>query len=163
MYYDVHFLMNIIRRIFCMCASVEGKDHDYLNSITYEQTRPFIPQLSYCKVIKVYDGDTVTVASRTAGTNIVYRFSVRLAGIDSPEMNSKNNVEKERAIFVRDRLHDLVFGKIVLLKNLSTEKYGRILADIYLDSLHVNQYMIDQKYACVYSGGKKQVFVEKSI
>jgi endonuclease YncB( thermonuclease family) len=137
-------------------------DHDYLNSITYEQTQPFIPQVSYCKVIKVYDGDTVTVASRTAGTNTVYRFSVRLAGIDSPEMNSKNNVEKERAIFVRDRLHDLVFGKIVLLKNLSTEKYGRILADIYLDSLHVNQYMIDQKYACVYSGGKKQVFVEKT-
>jgi endonuclease YncB( thermonuclease family) len=113
-------------------------------------------------VIKVYDGDTVTVASRTTGTNIVYRFSVRLAGIDTPEMNSKNNVEKERAIFVRDRLHDLVFGKIVLLKNLSTEKYGRILADIYLDNLHVNQYMIDQKYAHVYSGGKKQVFVEKS-
>jgi endonuclease YncB( thermonuclease family) len=136
-------------------------DHDYLNSITYEQTQPFIPQLSYCKVIKVYDGDTVTVASRTAGTNIVYRFSVRLAGIDSPEMNSKNNVEKERAIFVRDRLHDLVFGKIVLLKNLSTEKYGRILADIYLDSLHVNQYMIDQKYAYVYNGGKKQAFAEK--
>jgi endonuclease YncB( thermonuclease family) len=113
-------------------------------------------------VIKVYDGDSITVASRTAGTNIVYRFSVRLAGIDAPEMNSKNNVEKERAIFVRDRLHDLVFDKIVLLKNLSIEKYGRILADVHLDSLHVNQYMIDQKYAYVYNGGKKQVFVEKS-
>lgn len=86
---------------------------------------------------------------------------MRLAGIDTPEMTSKNNLEKERAIFVRDRLHDLVFGKIVLLKNLSMEKYGRILADIYLDGLHVNQYMIDNKFAYVYNGGKKQVFVEK--
>jgi len=162
MYYDVHFFMNIIRRIFCSCASsVEGTHHDYLNSITYEQTQPFIPQVSYCKVIKVYDGDTITVASKTPGTNIVYRFSVRLAGIDTPEMTSKNNVEKERAIFVRDRLHDLVFGKIVLLKNLSMEKYGRILADIYLDDLYVNQYMIDNQYAYVYNGGKKQAFVEK--
>jgi micrococcal nuclease len=155
------FFMNIIRRIFCRCASVEGIDHDYLNSITYEQTQPFIPQLSYCKVIKVYDGDTVTVGSRITGTNIVYRFSVRLAGIDTPEMTSKNNLEKERAIFVRDRLHDLVFGKIVLLKNLSTEKYGRILADIYLDDLHINKYMIDNKYAYEYNGGKKQAFAEK--
>ena len=162
MYYDVHFFMNIIRRIFCRCASsVEGTHHDYLNSITYEQTQPFIPQVSYCKVIKVYDGDTITVASKTTGTNIVYRFSVRLAGIDTPEMTSKNNVEKERAIFVRDRLNDLVFGKIVLLQNLSMEKYGRILADIYLDDLHVNQYMIDNQYAYLYNGGKKQAFVEK--
>ena len=153
--------MNIIRRIFCRCVSVEGFGHDYLNPITYEQTQPFIPQVSYCKVIKVYDGDTITVASRMTGTNIVYRFSVRLAGIDTPEMNSKNNIEKERAIFVRDRLHELVFGKIVLLKNLSMEKYGRILADIYLDDLHVNQYMIDHNYAYVYNGGKKQAFVEK--
>ena len=162
MYYDVHFFMNIIRRIFCSCvSSVEGTHHDYLNSITYEQTQPFIPQVSYCKVIKVYDGDTITVASKTTGTNIVYRFSVRLAGIDTPEMTSKNNVEKERAIFVRDRLHDLVFGKIVLLQNLSMEKYGRILADIYLDDLYVNQYMIDNQYAYVYNGGKKKAFVEK--
>jgi micrococcal nuclease len=161
MYYDVHFFMNIIRRIFCRCAQVEGFGHDYLNPITYEETRPYIPQVSYCKVIKVYDGDTVTVASRMTGTNIVYRFSVRLAGIDTPEMTSKNNIEKERAIFVRDRLHDLVFGRIVLLTNLSMEKYGRILADIYLDDLHVNQYMIDNKYAYVYNGGKKQAFAEK--
>lgn len=161
MYYDVHFFMNIIRRIFCSCAQVEGTHHDYLNSITYEETQPFIPQVSYCKVIKVYDGDTITVAAKTPGTNIVYRFSVRLAGIDTPEMTSNNNIEKERAIFVRDRLHDLVFGKIVLLQNLSMEKYGRILADIYLDDLHVNQYMIDNQYAYVYNGGKKQAFVEK--
>jgi len=163
MYYDVHFFMNIIRRIFGCMAPVKGIDHDYLNHITYEKTQPFIPAVSYCKVIKVYDGDSITVASRTAGTNIVYRFSVRLAGIDTPEMNSKNNVEKERAIFVRDQLHDLVFGKIVLLKNLSIEKYGRILADIYLDSLHVNQYMIDHNYAYVYNGGKKTAFAEKTI
>ena len=161
MYYDVHFFMNIIRRIFCRCVPVEGFGHDYLNPITYEKTRPYIPQVSYCKVIKVYDGDTVTVASRMTGTNIVYRFSVRLAGIDTPEMTSKNNLEKERAIFVRDQLHDLVFGKIVLLKNLSMEKYGRILADIYLDDLHVNQYMINNQYAYVYNGGKKQAFAEK--
>ena len=157
------FFMNIIRRIFGWSAPVEGTHHAYLDVITYEQTRPFIPQLSYCKVIKVYDGDTVTVASKMTGTNIVYRFSVRLAGIDTPEMNSKNNIEKERALFVRDRLHELVFGKIVLLKNLSIEKYGRILADIYLDDLHVNQHMIDHNYAYVYNGGKKQAFAEKPM
>ena len=33
-------------------------------------------------------------------------------------------------------------------------KYGRILADIYLDGLNVNQYIVNNNYAYVYSGGK---------
>ena len=36
------------------------------------------------------------------------------------------------------------------------EKYGRVLADIYLDDLHVNEYMIRQKYAYKYNGGKNR-------
>ena len=46
------------------------------------------------------------------------------------------------------------------LKNISIEKYGRILADIYLDVLHVNEYMIQHNYAYKYNGGKKQHFNE---
>jgi endonuclease YncB( thermonuclease family) len=41
------------------------------------------------------------------------------------------------------------------LKNLKTEKYGRVLADVYLGDLHVNKWLLDNKYAVPYSGGKK--------
>ena len=35
------------------------------------------------------------------------------------------------------------------------EKYGRILADVYLGDLHINQWMLDNKHAIPYDGGTK--------
>jgi endonuclease YncB( thermonuclease family) len=64
--------------------------------------------------------------------------------------------EKELAINARDALHALIFGKMVHLKNIGTEKYGRILADVYLNELHVNSWLLNQKYAIEYDGGTKQ-------
>jgi hypothetical protein len=46
-------------------------------------------------------------------------------------------------------------GKIVELKNVSTEKYGRVLADVYLDSLNLCDWMIEHGYAVKYDGGTK--------
>ena len=34
-----------------------------LQNIEYRDTTPFIPPIQYGKVIKVYDGDTITIAS----------------------------------------------------------------------------------------------------
>ncbi len=50
-------------------------------------------------------------------------------------------------------------NKVVALKNLKTEKYGRVLADVYLGDLHVNQWLLDNKYAVEYSGGTKTNWV----
>jgi endonuclease YncB( thermonuclease family) len=43
----------------------------------------------------------------------------------------------------------------VKLTNIKTEKYGRILADVYLDGTHINQWMLDNKHAVQYNGGTK--------
>ena len=42
-----------------------------------------------------------------------------------------------------------------MLKNISTEKYGRLLADVYLGDLHLNKWMLDKRYAVSYDGGTK--------
>jgi len=138
------------------CTKVKGDYEEYLNSVEYKDTVRFIPPILNCKVIKVYDGDTITVASKINNTNLpMYRFSVRLRSIDSPEINGENLTEKYLAMEARDALHKLIYGKIVVLKKLGTEKYGRILADVYLDNLHVNKWMLDNNYAVPYDGGKK--------
>jgi endonuclease YncB( thermonuclease family) len=130
--------------------------YDYLKDIEYKDTIGFVPPILVGKVIKVYDGDTITIASKLPNTeNPIYRFSVRLHGIDSAEIKGKTANEKRIAIEARDKLHELIFGKMVHLKNISTEKYGRILADVYLDDLHVNQWMLDNNLAVLYDGGTK--------
>jgi endonuclease YncB( thermonuclease family) len=44
----------------------------------------------------------------------------------------------------------------IRLENVTIEKYGRLLADVYYDGIHVNQWMIDNKFAVIYDGGKKE-------
>lgn len=128
----------------------------YLENVSYKDTIPFIPPIIYAKVIKVYDGDTITVASKMPFTDSpIYRFSVRLAHIDSPEIKGQSNKETKLAIISRNALHKLIFGKVVELKNNGKEKYGRLLADIYYNDIYVNKWMIDNKYAIKYEGGTK--------
>ena len=37
----------------------------------------------------------------------------------------------------------------------NSEKYSIILTDVYLGDLHINKWMIDNRYAVAYSGGTK--------
>ena len=137
-------------------GSYNCNDVSYLDDITYKDTLAFIPPIMYAKVIKVYDGDTITVAARLPFVGSpIYRFSVRLAHIDSPEIRGGSKMETRLAIVSRDALHKLIFGKIIELKNNGKEKYGRLLADLYYNGLYINQWMLDNKYAVMYNGGKK--------
>jgi endonuclease YncB( thermonuclease family) len=107
-------------------------------------------------VIKVYDGDTITIASKLPyDASPLYRLSVRLNGIDTPEIKGKTADEKQAAKEARDALSELIMNKQIRLENVESEKYGRILADVYLGDLHINKWLIDNRYAVAYSGGTK--------
>lgn len=173
------FAWNFIKRNLCSCGrfkkcylpfqGANGPCHsindvaqqidtklEYLRDIEYKDTVGFVPPIISGKVIKVYDGDTITIASKLPNSETpIYRFSVRLLAIDSAEIHGKTPNEKKEAILARDALHGLIFGRMVHLKNVSTEKYGRILADVYLDDLHINQWMLTNNYAVPYDGGTK--------
>lgn len=133
-------------------------DLSYMESmeyIEYKDTIEFVVPITKGKVIKVYDGDTITVASRIAPESPIYRFQVRMNGIDTPEIKGGSMHEKELAIKARNELSKMIMGKMVYLKNNKTEKYGRVLSDVYLNDLHINQWLLDNKYAVEYSGGTK--------
>jgi endonuclease YncB( thermonuclease family) len=130
-----------------------------LQNISWKDCKPYIPDVVCGKVIKVYDGDTITIASKLQNSTdeTIYRFSVRLAGIDSAEMKSKNEIEKLHAIQSRDALASIVMGKMVVLKNVSIEKYGRLLADVHYNNIWLNDWMLTNNYAVPYDGGTKVI------
>ncbi len=129
----------------------------YLTDASWENTVPFVPPVTSGKVIKVYDGDTITLAAKLPhDTSPVYRFSVRLTGIDTPEIKGASTREKELAKKARTALSDHILGKIVYLEDVSTEKYGRLLATVFYENTNINQWMLDNKYAVAYDGGTKQ-------
>ena len=143
-----------------------SSEKEILADVSWQDCKTFVPAVNFGKVIKVYDGDSITIATvATVYTNLIdagiYRFSVRLNGIDTPEMRTKNESEKKAARVVQKKLEDKLLGKFVSLKNVRYEKYGRLLCDVYLedkdgeDDTSINQWLLKNNLAVSYDGGTK--------
>lgn len=127
--------------------------------IKWEDTQEFTFPIKGGRVIKVYDADTITIASKLPyDESPLYRLSVRLNGIDTPEMKGKDVSfeEKEAAKAAREFVYNLVFNKFVRLENIESEKYGRILADVYIGDIHLNELLLKERYAVKYDGTTKR-------
>jgi endonuclease YncB( thermonuclease family) len=113
--------------------------------IKWEDTIEFTFPIKGGRVIKVYDADTITIASKLPyNDSPMYRLSVRLNGIDTPEIKGKGVEEDEKAAakLARDFVSNLALNKYVRLENIESEKYGRILADVYIGDVHLNYLLI---------------------
>ena len=121
-----------------------------------KQSVTFIPPITEGIVVKVYDGDTITIVSKLPyDSSPLYKFSIRIAGIDCPEIRGKCEDEKQCAQLAKKHVADLILGKSVQLTNLETEKYGRILANVWCDGVNIGDYLINNRLALVYDGGTK--------
>jgi len=126
------------------------------SDIKLEDTVEFTFPIKGGRVIKCYDADTITIASKLPyKESPLYRLSVRLSGIDAPEIKGKSEEEKEVAKQARDFVSNLILNKYVRLENVESEKYGRILADVYIGDVHLNEMLIKERYAVKYGGGTK--------
>lgn len=86
-------------------------------------------------VVKVYDGDTVTLADGT---------KLRLYGIDAPEKKQNGGM------FAQQMLYSKIFGKNIEYDPINTDRYGRTVAKIYLNGEYINEYMVKNGGAWYY-------------
>jgi len=115
----------------------------------------FKNDIKYGKVVSVYDGDTIKVVFLLGDK--LYKWNCRLDRVDTPELRTRNDLEKELGYSVRDKLREKILNKIVKIKCGDFDKYGRLLTEIYInDNESVNQWLIDNKMAFEYHGGTKQ-------
>jgi endonuclease YncB( thermonuclease family) len=88
-----------------------------------------------CKVVKVYDGDSVTLAWPRTGPHdphLCYA-NTRLYGIDTPELRGTRGKERSDAEACRDALSQLALGHLFLVSTVGPtglDKYGRPLVVI---------------------------------
>lgn len=127
------------------------------STATYKNTPKFLPNIRIGKVIKVYDGDTITVAAQPYEKSILYRFTIRLFGIDTPEIRTKDVNEKKAAKYVRDFLSQLILNKIVMIRVMGKDKYGRLLAKVYERDANtdISTLLLIKRYCLPYDGGRK--------
>ena len=115
-----------------------------------------------CKIVDVYDGDTVRGVFENNGQ--YNKWTIRMYGYDSPEMRPSRKLEnrdeiKAKAIISRDYLRSKILNKTIFLHCLDFDKYGRVLANIYIEELgekSLNDHMVEMNYGYAYFGGTKK-------
>lgn len=110
------------------------------------------------RVIDVHDGDTVLVAMKMF--NKIWAFRLRLAHVNTPELrpsltesNRTEIIKKARE--ARDFLASKVLGHIVWVNILGYEKYGRVLAELYVserETSSINQLIVASGHGALYEG-----------
>lgn len=91
------------------------------------------------RVIKVSDGDTVTIL-----TPEHQKQRIRLAEIDTPERKQPWGAQAQRALSSR------VAGRDISLSVHDIDRYGRVVAVVYVDGRDVNAELVQAGHAWVY-------------
>lgn len=108
------------------------------------------------KVIDVLDGDTLSVRLHVwIGQQV--ETSVRIAGIDTPEMKGKCEKERGMARAARSELENLLSTGDIVLTDIRLEKYaGRVLAKAHTSAgISIAEHLIAKGLARPYAGKKR--------
>ena len=165
-----------------MAAEQDCKDDkELLRAWTCENTASFAFQdaKTVARVVDIHDGDTIKGVLEVFPGRF-FKISVRLLGIDTAEITSRDPAARAQATSARDLLVRLVSGSspaegVSIQQHLSSDvylvrlnihgmdKYGRVLADVlpYLpkDSVEpaksFSNVLLHENMAVLYSGGNK--------
>lgn len=121
-----------------------------------EQTMGALRSGHPTEVIRVLDGDTFEARVRIwPGMEVTTR--VRLCGIDAPEMRSRCEDERVKAVAARDALTRFLSEGTVGISRIGQDKYGgRVDADVSTARTpDVSAALLERGLARRYSGGRR--------
>ncbi len=97
-----------------------------------------------CKVVRVYDGDTVTLEC----PDQTEKIRIRMYCIDTPEIKQEPWGKQSR-----DHLRSLIpLNTAVKYEKIDQDRYGRIVAELFtLDGNNLNQQQVASGMAAVYT------------
>ena len=123
----------------------------------YSINKKSYPDINNVKLVSVYDGDTFKVDIKDYPAIISSRISIRINGINSPEIRGGTLETKARARKAKRFLKSILKNaKKIELKNIQRGKYFRIVADVYADNQNVADLLIKHGHASRYSITKKK-------
>jgi endonuclease YncB( thermonuclease family) len=146
---------------WCLLAAIPcgvlGPGPSRAGALSEFQTQ-VIPGPIPAEVRSVHDGDTLEVLAAVWPDQII-RVSVRVDGVDTPEIRGHCEAETRRAIQARDRVRALVAGagQQVRLGNVRRGKYaGRVVAQVTMaDGRDLGRVLLSEGLARPYGGGRR--------
>lgn len=121
------------------------------------------------EAVHVVDGDTIDVIL-DFGFSLKQKMRLRLSGCDTPELNSKDEVERKRALAAKEFTRQFVFASAegegyprpMIVKTIKTRKgkerqtFGRYVAEVYTESTNgwtcLNEELVKEGHAVPSTG-----------
>lgn len=153
------FFISVVSLSFMGCATQQvttnsantQPEHQLVDSCKHTET-----SFRCVKVVEVYDGDSIFIDLPDQHPLFGRRMGVRILGIDTPEIKTKNSCEKKKGIAAKSVLESLVTNsKRIDIVEVQKDKYFRILGKVLVDNRSVSDELIRQRLAYSYHGEKK--------
>lgn len=118
-------------------------------------------QVHLAKCVNVYDGDTCKVVFWFGGE--LTKWTIRLYGIDTPELRGVDADTKKKGLAARDRLRELALDKLVTVEVITTGKYGRLVCRLFDAATHdkhtksFNMMLVDEGHGVPYMADPKLI------
>ena len=111
------------------------------------------------RVTRVVDGDTID-AQVDLGFFTHKNIRIRVNGIDTPEVRTRDADEKKRGFAAKERMEDLLkHSKQNSIVSLGLDKFGRCLADVFVHYpggvRKAADILIEEGHGVEYHGGKR--------
>lgn len=129
---------------------------DIKNLILSEPTIPartFKNVSRLCKVVSVYDGDTINIITKLDPYENYSVYSLRLCDLNAPEVRNSKSFEdselhKTAGLHVRQQLELFLKEKnnYVVIDFIGEDKYGRLLGYIYRANIIKDHYFLRDLY-----------------
>ena len=145
-------------------SEINNNNNKNINKIDWDIVNNNVEELSFknqiieCKVVSVYDGDTIKCVFPLNGK--LYKWNCRINGIDTPEIRTKSVLEKELGLKARDFLREKILNKNVIIHCNDFDKYGRLLVNVKIDKIDISELMIKKGFAYKYNGKTKKKWSE---
>jgi len=139
------FLISFLLIVFLSISVFSGSDEETYGNVTLSE------------VTSIYDGDTFRGTIKDYPPILGYRISIRIYGIDCPELKDKNPKIKSLALQAKQyTVQRLREGKEIKLVDMRRDKYFRICAKVLIDGKDLGQELIKKGLAKPYDGGTKE-------
>lgn len=133
-----------------------------LTSLIWVSTSSTAAPATYGNIIvtevrSIYDADTFKVHIPEWPDIVGKSISIRIRGVDAPELRGKCQIEKDAARLAKQfTVEKLRTAKVIELKDIQRGKYFRLLSDVYVDGVSLGQQLVSAGHARVYDGGKRK-------
>lgn len=102
------------------------------------------PEVSFtyrAELVRVIDGDTVVLNVDLGFETWMHNQTIRLYGIDTPEMRGEEKPEGEKA---KEWLQERLYGREIVLQSIQDKKgsFGRWLGILFTDGENVNEELV---------------------